>query len=84
MTDKIQSLGEYRVGLSFNPSGNIMVDKIKSKAAELIDLIETLKIRHEGGETCEREQEASRLAVIAQDQIESAAMFAVKAATKQA
>jgi hypothetical protein len=35
--------GEYRVGISFNPGGNPMVDKIKRAAADLIDLVETIE-----------------------------------------
>lgn len=81
-----ETLGKYRVGLSFNPSKNEMVDKIKSKAAELIDLIESVKPVDSNGELDELTplgEEIRRLAILSQDQIESAAMFAVKAATKQ-
>jgi len=80
------TLGEYRVGKNFNPSNNDNVDVIKTKAAELIDLIEKLKPIdpiHCEEHNHTRDQEKLRLSIIAQDQIESAAMFAVKAATKQ-
>ena len=70
--------GEYRVGISFNPSGDDMVGQIKSKAAELIDLIQTITT---DGET-DQYIEVSRLKALAQTDIESAAMWAVKAATK--
>ena len=88
MTEAVaaQTLGEYRVGKSFNPSNNELVDQIKSKAAELIDLIQLTRI---SGEVSIHDVlaplavEKDRLANIAQDQVESAAMFAVKAATKQ-
>ena len=33
------TIGEYRVGVPFNPSGNHHVDNVKLKAAELIDEI---------------------------------------------
>jgi hypothetical protein len=68
--------GEYRVGISFNPSKSEMVDKIKQLAAEAIDLIETIPDHDEG--------EIRRLKAQAQTCTEDAAMWAVKAATKQA
>jgi hypothetical protein len=70
--------GEYRVGINFNPSNDDMVGQIKRKAADLIDLIETIK---NDGET-DQYIEVSRLKALAQTEIESAAMWAVKAATK--
>lgn len=71
--------GEYRVGISFNPSGDDMVGQIKRKAADLIDLIETIP----GGVTRDlRSNEVARLKALAQTDIETAAMHAVKAATK--
>lgn len=71
--------GEYRVGVSFNPSKNATVDVIKAKAAELIDLIEDIP----SDRGSELGNEAGRLKALAQTEIESAAMWAVKAATKQ-
>ena len=70
--------GEYRVGTDFNPSGDDMVGQIKRKAADLIDLIEAITT---GGET-DQYGEVLRLKALAQTEIESAAMWAVKAATK--
>ena len=66
------TLGEERVRVSFNPSGDNVVDKIKQLSADLIDLCEGLK----GNDP--------RLAALAQTQYEQAAMWAVKAATTQA
>jgi len=63
------SVGEDRVRIKFNPSDNGVVDLIKQKSAELIDLCETLKAKD------------SRLAALAQTHYEDAAMWAVKAAT---
>ena len=71
--------GEYRVGINFNPSANDMVGKIKRAAADLIDLIESITAS-DGGE---QYNEVARLKALAQTEIESAAMWAVKAATKQ-
>lgn len=64
-----QTLGQTRVRVSFNPSTDSVVDQIKQKTAELIDLCETLKPLD------------PRLASIAQTEYESAAHWAVKAAT---
>jgi hypothetical protein len=52
-----------------NPSAESVVDVLKQKTAELIDLCETLKVRD------------ARLAALAQTAYEEAAMWAVKAAT---
>ncbi len=64
------SVGEDRVRIKFNPNANSLVDQIKQKSAELIDLCETqLKTKD------------PRLAALAQTHYEDAAMWAVKAAT---
>lgn len=63
------TLGEQRVRVSFNPSAESVVDQIKQKTAELIDLCETLKPKD------------GRLASLAQTTYEEASMWAVKAAT---
>jgi hypothetical protein len=68
------TLGEYRVGITFNPSNNALVDQIKQQSARLIDLCETMK---SGSDT-----EKIRLIALAQTNFEDAAMWAVKAATK--
>lgn len=64
--------GEYRVGINFNPSGEDLVGQIKRAAADLIDLVDTI----------EGEGERARLKELSQTEIENAAMWAVKAATK--
>ena len=38
-----QTLGQYRVGCDFNPSGNDMVDKLKRAAAAFIDECENVR-----------------------------------------
>lgn len=63
------SIGEQRVRTAFNPDQNSTVDKIKQKTAELINLCEELKAKD------------PRLASVAQTEYETAAMYAVKAAT---
>lgn len=64
-----KSIGEIRVRTEFNPSNNGLVDQIKQKSAELINLCEQLK------------EKDGRLASLAQTGYEEAAMWAVKAAT---
>ncbi len=68
--------GEYRVGISFNPSSNPQVDSIKRKAADLIDEIAVIV------QDYVRPADARRCADIAVFQIEDGAMWAVKALTK--
>ncbi len=70
------TLGEYRVGISFNPSGNEQVNKLKRAAANMIDLCASIRAGQEN------DPEISRLWALALTHIEDAAMWAVKAATK--
>ena len=72
--------GEYRVGIAFNPSGDDLVGRIKRQAADLIDLIETIDVPDDAG--FEHGFEVKRLRALAQTNVEDAAMWAVKAATK--
>ncbi len=69
------TLGEYRVGIDFNPSGDDTVSKIKTAAAVLIDFIDNIEDRADG--------EVKRLKSLAQTHIEDGAMWGVKAATKK-
>lgn len=82
-----QTKGQYRVGITFNPSQLGIVDQIKVKAAELIDLIEGIRdISLDDDLTAAQVQhanEVNRLKALAQTHVEDAAMWAVKAATKQ-
>ncbi len=80
--------GQYRVGTTFNPSNSGIVASIKQKAAELIDLIDEIPIyKTEKAEidiqTASANSEIQRCKAIAQTDVETAAMYAVKAATKQ-
>lgn len=68
------TIGEYRVGIDFNPSGDDLVGRIKRAAADLVDLIGTVP----------GDGERARLRALAQTATEEAAMWAVKAATKPA
>lgn len=64
-----KSIGEQRVRTDFNVSKSSIIDEIKAKTAELINICEELKAKD------------PRLASIAQTEFESAGMWAVKAAT---
>jgi hypothetical protein len=71
------TMGETRVRTSFNPSNNSLVDQIKQKSAELINLCQTIP-RQEG---TGKDADIARLVALAQTHYEDAAMWAVKAAT---
>jgi hypothetical protein len=72
------TLGEYRVGITFNPGGNENVNEIKRRAADLIDYIGDWKNAQNDN------PEIVRLVALAMTHIEDAAMWAVKAVTKPA
>lgn len=74
--------GEYRVGISFNPSNNPAVDDIKRASASFIDMIDNIPKPDDA--TDEQKGEIARLKALAQTHVEDAAMWAVKAATKGA
>lgn len=69
MSDVTKTVGEQRVRTDFNVTGSDLVNIIKQKSAELINLCEELKTKD------------GRLASLAQTSYEEAAMWAVKAAT---
>ncbi len=75
-TETILPKGEYRVGIDFNPSGNSEVNAVKRMAADFINRVEGIASDSEN-------PEVKRLCSIAQTEMESAAMWAVKAATKK-
>jgi hypothetical protein len=66
--------GEKAVGLSFNPSGDENVQKLKEAYAEIIDLLN--EARDEVSDS-----EAKRLYSIAITEAQAAQMWSVKAAT---
>ena len=72
------TIGEDRVRIKFNPGKYSLVEEIKRKSAELIDLCE----QHKRGTTdAGADSEINRLWSLAQTHFEDAAMWAVKAAT---
>lgn len=70
-----QTLGQYRVGVSFNPGGHEAVNSLKAKAAEFIDECKRFADASTNGE-------AKRCFAEAMTCMETAAMYAVKGATK--
>jgi hypothetical protein len=66
------SIGEDRVRVKFNPSADGLVDQIKQKSAELIDLLAGIP---------QHTSEQERLVELAATAYEEAAMWATKAAT---
>lgn len=68
-----KTLGQKRVKAEFNPAKNDLVDQIKNKSAELIDLLQKMK------EENTVSGEKSRLLSIAQTEVETACMYGVKA-----
>ncbi len=81
-----QTLGQKRVKAEFNPSKDELVDQIKNKTAELIDLLQRMRA-DEASKTYEKSPEEKniqsgekfRLISLAQTSYEEAAMWAVKA-----
>jgi len=69
------TIGEDRVRTKFNPSADSLVDQIKQKTAELIDMMGAIPVPTENG------AETDRLISLARTAYEEAAMWAVKAAT---
>ena len=66
--------GQKAVGLSFNPSGDDKVARVKQMYADIIDMMDDLRTSAGRGE-------AGRLASIAITEAQTAQMWAVKALT---
>lgn len=74
MEERSLTFGEKAVGLSFNPSGDQLVNDLKVAFASIIDQLHDLR----GNATS---PEIARLASVAITEAQSAQMWAVKAAT---
>ena len=74
------TLGGRRVRTTFNPLEDSLIDQIKDKSAELIDLMEKIQA-HERINELPVAEEQCRLIDLARTSYEQAAMWAVKAAT---
>jgi hypothetical protein len=65
---KEKTLGEKRVQRNFNPSANPVIEQLKQRYAELIDNVEVI-----------RDEKNGREVSIAQTELETSCMYAVKA-----
>ena len=74
MENKELTYGQRMVGVSFNPSGNALVDAVKQGYANVIDDMANLREQTD-------DQEKKRLCSIAITEAQSAQMWAVKAIT---
>lgn len=72
---KMKTEGQWRVGVDFNPSGSTDVAAIKEDTADLIDRMQEI--------AKDREHPGARNASLAMTAYEEAAMWAVKAITKE-
>ena len=70
------TFGQKAVGLSFNPSGDQQVQKLKVAFAQVIDLVNDMKPAYDG-----KPNEISRMCAIAITELQTAQMWSVKAAT---
>lgn len=73
------TFGEKAVGLTFNPSNNETVQKIKESFAATIDILNNLRDIAKGSD----DGEAVRMFSVAITEAQTAQMWAVKAATWQ-
>ena len=71
----MKTLGDSRVKIDFNTTKDTLVDEIKKKSAELIDLCETMRDFNIDMSS----QEKMRVISLAQTGYEDACMWAVKA-----
>jgi hypothetical protein len=70
-----KTVGEHLVRTTFNPSNDGLIDQIKQKSADLINLISQIE------DGINVDYQAARLKSLAITNIENGAMWAVKAAT---
>lgn len=75
--DREPTFGEKAVGLSFNPSGDERVTKVKQLYAEIIDIMHDER-RTDGSD---KDPEVNRLCSVAITEAQGAQMWAVKALT---
>lgn len=73
-TQREMTFGEKAVGLTFNPSGDLIVGDLKRRYAELIDCLD--RIRNDSSDN-----EVKRMCSVAITEAQTSQMWAVKAAT---
>ncbi len=80
--DRPMTFGERAVGLTFNPSGDPVVNELKTAAAEFIDLCAAQREKANQDEGIGGEK--ARMYSVAITEAQTAQMWAVKAATWRA
>ncbi len=73
-TQRELTFGEKAVGLTFNPSGDVPTGQIKKRAAALIDCLNDYR-------NATDDPEQKRMFSVAITEVQTAQMWAVKAAT---
>lgn len=68
------TFGERACGVSFNPGGNTDVNNIKTKFAEIVDLLQDYRNKCTDGDE-------ARMLYLAITEVQTAQMWAVKAVT---
>lgn len=74
MIKKEMTFGEKACGLTFNPSNDDMVQKLKQAFADLVDTCDTLRLKSDNSEE-------KRMLSLAITDLQTAQMWSVKAVT---
>lgn len=77
IAERAPTFGERACGVTFNPGGSALVAEIKQQFADLVDKVHGLRI----GAGMENDSEKARMYSIAITDLQTAQMWAVKAAT---
>lgn len=77
----MKTIGEKRVRIDFNVTGDDSITNIKKRSAELIDLIHASNMTGDDSNLSENVEESWRLKEIAMQDVENGCMWAVKALT---
>lgn len=76
-----QSYWEVLVGITFNPSNDDLVAQVKSKYAEIINMLQSARFEPESSIKIESHSERQRYISVAITEAQTAQMWAVKAVT---
>jgi hypothetical protein len=74
MIEKQMTFGEKACGVTFNPSNDDMVQKLKQAFADLVDTCDTLRLKSDN-------PEEKRMLSLAITDLQTAQMWSVKAVT---
>lgn len=73
--------GEKAVGLTFNPSGDPQVQKVKELSAQIIDILEDIRLQEPTYTEHEVPSERANLLLVGIRAVQTSQMWAVKAIT---